>query len=136
MWSRSTGGRAMSKEDYRKARAELLEFGEVFRLDVEEYEDIARTYSASAAVSRPMMRRVEDAPDIVTGRQVREGRRQGARISNERHKSKHIEYQYMADEYWSRRPEASKSEVATWIARRTGAKKNTVRQVIMRSEKT
>ncbi len=64
---------------------------------------------------------------------VREGARQGAALTNARHKALHARYQAMADDYWTRHPGATKRQVALWIeAQIPGARANTIRARIAR----
>lgn len=125
----------MSKEQYRKARATLLKFGDVFKPVVEGLEDVAATYSASAAVAAPMMQIAEKAPDTVTGLQVRQGKSIGGKISAARHKEKHPKFLKVAAEYRARHPDHSERAVARHVAKVTGGNYETIRRVLRKKKK-
>ena len=69
-------------------------------------------------------------PDRITGKQVRDGGRYGASMTNAGSGQRHRQWQICADEIWTKYPGFSKFEVARCIARDLGGSPNTIRQVI------
>ena len=84
------------------------------------------------AYASTTVNRVENDKDMLLGRQVRDGARQGAAQTNRTCQSRHLEWQSAADELWRNDPTASKLEVAKKIADEMGEKFHTIRQVINR----
>ena len=101
----------------------------VFRPEVQASPDTQHAIAAavSTAVSHP---------DAATGRRVRDGGKQGADIANAHWRTKHHIWQELANDIWSRNPQRTKVAVARRIAEATGDRVHTVRQRIMRPEKT